>query len=173
MSQALARAVVARLVEMDRTVASAESLTGGLVVAALTDVPGSSAVVRGGVVAYVHEVKASVLGVDRELLSVAGAVDARVAEQMAAGVRGRLGATYGLATTGVAGPGPSDGKPVGTVFVALAGPGTSRVQALALTGTRAEIRAASVEAVLTLLAEAMDLAVPGSEGREDEACRDR
>src|SRR5665811_2260763 len=83
----------------------------------------------------------------------AGAVDPGVAEQMAAGVRSLTGATYGLATTGVAGPDPADGKPVGTVYVALAGPGSSRVTALALSGDRAGIRAQAVRAVLTLLAE--------------------
>lgn len=160
MTGTLARELVVRLSVMGSTVATAESLTGGLVAAALTEVPGSSAVVRGGVVAYVHAVKTAFLGVDPRLLATAGAVDSAVAEQMASGVRERLGATYGLATTGAAGPEPSDGKPVGTVFVAVAGPITSRVQALALSGTRSEIRAASVEAVLALLAQAIDLAMP-------------
>ncbi len=153
----LAEVLVAGLTARRQTVATAESLTGGLVAAALTDVPGSSAAVRGGVVAYLHEVKVSLLGVDAGLLAGRGAVDPQVAEQMASGVRDRLGATYGLATTGVAGPDPSDGKPVGTVFVAVAGPRTSRVQALRLSGSRSEIRADSVQAVLVLLAQALDL----------------
>ncbi len=80
-------------------------------------------------------------------------MDPGVAEQMAIGVRSLTGATYGLATTGVAGPDPADGKPVGTVYVALAGPGSSRIKALALSGDRAVIRAQTVRAVLMMLAE--------------------
>ena len=153
----LARALIAHLTRSGATVAAAESLTGGLVCAALTDVAGASAVVRGGVVAYSSEVKVALLGVDADLLAQSGAVDATVAEQMACGVRDRLSAGYGLATTGVAGPDPADGKPVGTVFVAVAGPHTTRVRALALAGSREQIRRRSVEAVLGLLAEAVDL----------------
>jgi nicotinamide-nucleotide amidase len=134
-------------------VAVAESLTGGLVSAALTEPAGASVVVRGGVLAYAADLKAGLLAVDEVLLAQAGTVDARVAEQMAAGVRSLMGSTWGLATTGVAGPDPLDGKGVGTVFVAVAGPGVSRVKALALVGDRAGIRAQSVLAVLMLLAE--------------------
>jgi nicotinamide-nucleotide amidase len=157
--EAAAATVVAELTARAATVATAESLTGGLVSAALTGIPGASVVVRGGVVSYSSEVKASVLGVDPELLAQAGAVDASVAEQMAAGTRAVLDADYGLATTGVAGPDPAEGKPVGRVFVAVSGPGTSRVQALDLRGDRASIRAQSVLAVLRLLGEMLDLAV--------------
>ena len=102
-----------------QTVAVAESLTGGLVAAALTDVPGSSAVFRGGVIAYATELKADLLGVDAMMLRRHGAVYPPVAAAMAEGVRARLGATYGLATTGVAGPEPSDGQPVGTAHIAV------------------------------------------------------
>ncbi len=154
-----AATLVAELTARAATVATAESLTGGLVSAALTGVPGASVVVRGGVVSYSAEVKASVLGVDPELLARAGAVDASVAEQMAAGTRAVLDADYGLATTGVAGPDPAEGKPVGRVFVAVSGPGTSRVQSLDLRGDRASIRAQSVLAVLRLLGEMLDLSV--------------
>jgi len=149
----LAADLVARLTAAKQTVAVAESLTGGLVCAALTEAAGASVVVRGGVVAYTSDLKAQVLGVDEVLLAQAGAVDAGVAEQMAVGVRALTGATYGLATTGVAGPDPADGKPVGTVYVALVGPGSSRVRALALSGDRAGIRAQTVRAALMLLAE--------------------
>ena len=152
MAPSLAADLVARLTAAGLTVAVAESLTGGLVSAALTEPPGASLVVRGGVLAYASDVKAQVLGVDEVLLAQVGAVDPVVAEQMAAGVRSLMGATYGLATTGVAGPDPADGKPVGTVYVALVGPGFSRVKALALSGDRAGIRAQSVLAVLMLLA---------------------
>lgn len=104
------------------TVAVAESLTGGRVAAALTAVPGASAVLRGSVTAYATDLKASVLGVDPALLSRSGAVDPEVARQMAVGVRRVCGADVGIATTGVAGPDEQDGKPVGTVFVAVVGP---------------------------------------------------
>ncbi len=155
MAPFVAADLVARLTASGQTVAVAESLTGGLVAAALTDIAGASVVVRGGVIAYATDIKSRVLGVDERLLALAGSVDPEVAEQMAGGVRALMGATYGLATTGVAGPDPADGRPVGTVYVAVAGPGSSRVRALALSGDRAGIRAQSVLAVLALLAEEM------------------
>jgi nicotinamide-nucleotide amidase len=149
----MAADLVACLTAAGHSVAVAESLTGGLVTAALTDVAGASVVVRGGVLAYATDLKSAVLGVDTTLLAQSGAVDADVAEQMASGVRSLMGATYGLATTGVAGPDQAEGKPVGMVFVAVVGPDTSRVKALSLSGNRADIRAHSVLAVLALLAE--------------------
>jgi nicotinamide-nucleotide amidase len=151
----VADAVVALLRELDLSVGTAESLTGGLVCGALTDVPGASTVVRGGVVAYASEVKADVLGVDRDLLAREGAVCEPVAAQLADGIRRVLGCAVGVSTTGVAGPDPADGQPVGTVFVGLSGPWGILVERLALTGDRAEIRAASVLAVLTLLERAL------------------
>jgi len=151
--------LVARLTASGQTVAVAESLTGGLVAAAFTEIPGASFVLRGGVVAYATDVKAGVLGVDETLLARAGSVDAEVAEQMASGVRSLMDATYGLSTTGVAGPDPVDDKAVGTVYVAVVGPWTSRVKALELSGDRAGIRAQSVLAVLALLAEELSAEV--------------
>lgn len=143
-----------RLIEVLRarreSVATAESLTGGLVCAALTSVPGASAVVRGGVIAYATDVKADVLGVDPELLTTRGAVDPDVALAMAHGVCRRLSASWGIATTGVAGPDPADGKPVGCVFVAVAGPEHAEVRELSLVGDRASVRALAVEAALSL-----------------------
>ncbi|WP_377643416.1 CinA family protein [Oryzobacter terrae] len=147
----VAARVVPELVRRGLTVATAESLTGGLVCAALTSVPGASAVVRGGVVAYASDVKASVLGVDAEVLAALGAVCAPVAEQLATGVGEVVGCDVGLSTTGVAGPDPADGQPVGTVFVGAAGPWGILVEQHALTGDREQVRAASVDAVLTLL----------------------
>jgi nicotinamide-nucleotide amidase len=94
-----------------------------------------------------------VLGVDAVLLARVGTVDADVAEQMAVGVRSMMGATYGLATTGVAGPDLVDGKAVGTVYIAVVGPGSSRVKALSLSGNRSDVRAQSVLAALALLGE--------------------
>ncbi len=132
------------------SVAAAESLTGGRVTAALVDVPGASAHVRGGIVAYATDLKTSALGVEADLLAARGAVDPTVAEQMALGARRVLRADVGLATTGVAGPDPQDGLPVGTVYVAVATPETVVVSALALTGTRDEIRTRAVESVIEL-----------------------
>jgi len=152
---AAAGAVVARLRELGLSVGTAESLTGGLVCAALTSVPGASTVVRGGVVAYASEVKADVLGVDGDLLARRGAVCEPVAAELADGIRRVLACSVGVSTTGVAGPDPADGQPVGTVFVAASGPWGILVEQLALTGDREEIRTASVLAVLTLLQEAL------------------
>ncbi|HET7303904.1 MAG TPA: CinA family protein [Segeticoccus sp.] len=151
----LADQLVSQLSERDETVATAESLTGGLVCAHLVDVPGASAALRGGIVAYDTSIKASLLGVGQALLDERGAVDPDVAESMGAGVRERMGATYGLATTGVAGPEPQDGKPVGTVYVAVVGEHTARVRGLAIDGDRVEIRRHSVRAVLELLQEVL------------------
>jgi nicotinamide-nucleotide amidase len=151
----LARTAIGLLVARGETIATAESLTGGLVAAALTSVPGASAAFRGGVVAYATDLKAAVLGVPDDLLEERGAVDPDVAEAMADGARARLGTTVGIATTGVAGPDPADGKPVGTVFVAVAAPGGVASRPLLLAGDRAAIRAATVESVLDLLVAAL------------------
>ncbi|WP_265444567.1 CinA family protein [Flexivirga meconopsidis] len=151
-------ALIAELTRRGATIAAAESLTGGLVTAALTSVPGASAVVRGGVTSYATDVKASMLGVDEFLLRAGRAVQAEVARQMAQGVRRRMGATHGVATTGVAGPEPQDGVAVGRVFIAVAwedAPGVpvDEVRMLELTGDREQIRTATVRAVLALLAQ--------------------
>ncbi|MFJ1648447.1 CinA family protein [Streptomyces sp. NPDC088258] len=147
-----AAAVLAALDERGGTLAVAESLTGGLVAAELTAVPGASRTFRGSVTAYATDLKRDVLGVDGALLAERGAVDAEVARQMAAGVRRLLDTTWGVATTGVAGPDPQDGQPVGTVYVAVAGPlDTGKVVALRLNGERADIRKESVRSVLGLL----------------------
>ena len=151
----LACEVVHALVDHGLSVGTAESLTGGLVCAALTSVPGSSVVVRGGVVAYATDVKASVLGVDVDLLARRGAVCAEVASALAEGVRQVLASDVGVSTTGVAGPDPADGQPVGTVFVAASGPWGILVEEHALTGDREEIRAASVLAALRLLRQGL------------------
>ena len=147
----LATEIIRVLTEAGETVAAAESLTGGLVAAALTDVPGSSNAFRGGVVAYATELKAEVLGVDVGMLKRHGPVYAPVAAAMADGVRQRLGATIGVATTGVAGPGPQDGHPAGTVHVAVSLPDDTIVRTMALAGNREEVRRLTVERVLGLL----------------------
>ncbi|QCR19621.1 CinA family protein [Agrococcus sp. SGAir0287] len=141
------------------TVAVAESLTGGAVASAIVDVPGASAVLRLGVVAYDTAMKASVLGVDAALLAERGAVDGDVAAQMASGARLLADvdgpATIGVATTGVAGPEPQDGHPVGEVHVGLATAAGARSIRLRLAGDRAAIRAAAVAAALDALLEAL------------------
>ncbi|ADB32060.1 CinA domain protein [Kribbella flavida DSM 17836] len=148
-------AFVAQLKTQGATVATAESLTGGLVGATLTDVAGVSAVYRGGVVVYATDLKATLAGVPDDVLAAVGPVHADTAKALATGVRERLGATYGLATTGVAGPDPQAGIAAGTVYVAAAGPDAVRVRKLALSGDRAAVRRASVEAVLRLAVELM------------------
>ncbi|MFC7879984.1 CinA family protein [Isoptericola sp. NPDC057391] len=162
---ALARAVLDGARSRGWTLAAAESLTGGLVVATLVDVPGASAVVRGGVVAYATDLKATTLGVAPDLLALRGPVDPDVAGQMATGVRRALGADVGLATTGVAGPDPQDGHPPGEAYVAVSTPAGDRVRRLDLAGTRAEVRAAVVVAVLTLALEACGETASDGDGR--------
>lgn len=134
-----------------RTVAVAESLTGGLLAGALTTPAGASEVVRGGLVVYATDLKATLAGVDPDLLARHGAVDPDVAAQLARGVRERLRADYGLGITGVAGPTEQDGRAVGTVFLAVAGPDGELVAERTFGGDRAAIRAASVDAAVGLL----------------------
>lgn len=147
--------VVHGLAARGQTVAVAESLTGGLVTAALTAVPGASACVVGGVTAYATAMKSALLGVSAERLDAVGPVDGEVAAEMAAGVRTLMGADWGVATTGVAGPTSQGGQPPGTVYIAISGPSGTQVRLLALTGDRAQIRAATVSAALALLAEGL------------------
>jgi nicotinamide-nucleotide amidase len=159
------------LLARGETLAVAESLTGGALGAALTAVPGVSATFRGGVVAYATDLKAALLGVDAGLLAERGPVDADVAAAMAAGARARLGATYGLATTGVAGPDPQAGHPPGEVHLAVAGPGGTRRERLQLAGDRGAVRAATVRRALLLAAEVVsaEAAEAGAGGAAGEA----
>ena len=147
----LATEILQRLTDAGQTVATAESLTGGLVAAAFTDIPGSSDAFRGGVVAYATELKARVLGVDKKMLDEHGPVYGPVAAAMAEGVRQRFGATIGVSTTGVAGPGDAHGSPAGTVHVAVSLDDDTVVRTMALTGNRDEVRRLTVERVLGLL----------------------
>jgi len=159
-AQAAADAVH-RLMERRETLATAESLTGGLVAATIVEIPGVSAVFRGGLVVYATDLKAALAGVPEDLLADRGPVDPDVAVALAAGARRRCAADWGLATTGVAGPDPQDGQPVGTVFVAVDGPPGPAVRALRLSGDRSVIRIESVTRVLRLFTERLD-AVTGS-----------
>ena len=148
--------ILSLLAGLDATVATAESITAGRLAAAITDVAGSSKVYAGGVVSYATAVKIDVLGVPADLVDVHGVVSAECARAMAEGVRELLSTTYGLSTTGVAGPDTQEGKPVGTVFVAAAGPGGTEVRELALTGGRASIQAAAVNGALSALRGMID-----------------
>ncbi|MEV2275179.1 nicotinamide-nucleotide amidohydrolase family protein [Nocardiopsis sp. NPDC049922] len=149
---AAAEGVHRALLQAGTTCATAESLTGGLIGAHLTSVPGASTTYRGGVVTYATDTKAGLLGVPADLLAAHGAVHPDVAAHMALGVRRLLGADYGVAVTGVAGPDPQDGRPVGTVFAAVAAPaGTCEVREFRFTGDRSGIRYHTVEGALALL----------------------
>jgi nicotinamide-nucleotide amidase len=135
------------------TVATAESLTGGRLAAVFTDTPGASETYRGGVVTYATELKTALLHVDEAIVEQHGVVSPECAKAMASGVRALAGTTYGVATTGVAGPSEQEGKPPGTVFVGLAGPGLLEAVALELNGKRRQIQDATVREALTALAD--------------------
>jgi nicotinamide-nucleotide amidase len=151
--------LVAALIRRGETVATAESLTAGLVCATLADVPGASAAVRGGLIVYATDLKADLAGVDRALLAEHGAVYPEVAAQLAEGARSRCGADWGLGLTGVAGPDSQDGVMPGTVYVGLAGhmglagEMVREVRTLRFIGDRAAVRQAAVQAAFDLLGE--------------------
>lgn len=139
------------LSEVRKTLAVAESCTGGLLAGRITAVPGSSAYFRGGLVAYDNAVKERILGVPREVLTAHGAVSAECAQAMAEGTRALFGSHFALAITGIAGPGGgTPAKPVGLVFLAVASPAGARVEEHRFGGTRAEIRESACNAALDL-----------------------
>lgn len=140
-----------RLVDSGDTVGTAESLTGGLVAARLTSLPGSSGYFRGGVVVYATDLKREVLEVPATLIAAHGVVSAECAAAMASGVRALAGSTYGLATTGVAGPGEQEGKAPGTVWIACASPRGTTTGRLRLDGDRTAVRQWTVDAAVVLL----------------------
>ena len=144
--------VVALLLGRGLTIATGESITAGLVAGTLADVPGCSAVLRGGVVAYQPDVKTDLLGVPGEALEE-GIVSEAVAVAMARGAAGRLHADVGIGTTGVAGPQAHDGEPVGSVWIAAVDGGAVRTAHLVLTGDRAAIRRQTVEACWRLVGD--------------------
>ncbi|MFT4157884.1 MAG: CinA family protein [Microbacterium sp.] len=142
------------------TLGIAESLTGGSVAAELVGAPGVSAVFLGGVISYATPVKHTVLGVDDALLSEHGPVHPQVALQMADGVRSVVAvdgcrADVGLSTTGIAGPDSPDGQPVGTVHIGVVTPLAQKTEAFLFHGTRAQIRAQTVQAAMSLLCDAI------------------
>ncbi|MCG2620342.1 CinA family protein [Arthrobacter sp. I2-34] len=152
---AAAEEVVLAAIAKKITVATAESLTAGMVASALATVPGASGTLQGGIVSYQNSVKSSLLGVDADLLERNGAVDADVARQMAAGARRALQADVGISTTGAAGPEPHGGKSVGTVFVGVATAAGSRAVEFRFDGDRAEIRLQAAAAALAELRRAV------------------
>jgi nicotinamide-nucleotide amidase len=148
----LAHRVIAAAIAAGTSLATAESLTAGMIAATLAEVPGASAVLQGGVVSYSNSVKAKVLGVDPALLEERGSVDGEVARQMAEGARNACGADLAVSATGVAGPAAHDGKDVGTVYLGYASASGSGFIEHRFAGDRAQIRASSTVAALELLA---------------------
>ncbi|BBZ07310.1 competence protein [Mycolicibacterium doricum] len=146
-----ARALVADLTVRHQSVATGESLTAGLLAATLAGVPGSSAVLRGGLVTYVEDTKIALAGVAPQVLDAVGPVAAPTARALAVGARQRCGATWGVGLTGVAGPEPHGGHPVGAVFLGLAGPIDTEVFELGLSGSRWDIRKAAVDEAIARL----------------------
>jgi nicotinamide-nucleotide amidase len=138
------------------TIAAAESCSGGLLLSRLTDVPGSSEYVLGGVVAYSNEMKTAFAGVPADLIAANGAVSEPVAQAMASGIRSRTGATIGVGITGIAGPGGgTPQKPVGTVAIAVAGPDGVDVRTMHYTGNRALIKHSSSQTALDMVRRAI------------------
>ena len=151
----LAEEAVTEAIRRGLTVATAESLTAGMVAAVLADTPGASGMLQGGVVSYQNTVKADVLGVSRDLLDSVGAVDGRVAEAMAEGARRVCAADIGVSTTGVAGPEPHGGKDVGSVYIGVATAAGATSFGYSFEGNRPEIRGQACAAALERLLEAL------------------
>jgi nicotinamide-nucleotide amidase len=153
--QMLGATLHAEMARRGLTFATAESLTGGALADLVSASPGASESYLGGVVTYATEVKTGVLGVSEETVDEHGVVSAACAEEMAARARELLGADWAVSTTGVAGPTEQEGKPVGTVFVGLAGPDGVTADELDLSGDRAEIRAETCRAAADRLLSAL------------------
>jgi PncC family amidohydrolase len=150
----LTEAIAATIAAGGVTLATAESCSGGLIAHRITDVPGSSQYFRGGIVAYSNEAKESLLGVPHDLLAVHGAVSEPVARAMAEGARRVFGADYAVGVTGIAGPtGGSTEKPVGLVYIAVAGPSGTISATNRFNGSREAIKEQTAEKTLTLLLE--------------------
>ena len=156
-AQDLGAQLHAELLARGKMIASAESITGGGLGDLLTAAPGASETYLGGVVSYATAVKQQLLGVTDETVEKEGVVSAACAREMAVGIRDLLKADFGVSTTGVAGPTEQEGKPVGLVYVGVAGPRGVRTVELKLDGERAEIRdQACIEAVRTVMESVVD-----------------
>jgi len=157
MPETIAERVHAALIARGETLGTAESCTGGMIGARVTDLAGSSTYFRGGIIAYSNDIKVALLGVGEAILAKHGAVSAPVARAMALGARRQLGCTWAVAVTGVAGPGASEAKPAGLVFLAVAGPGRRVVvEEQHFAGGRARVRKQTVERALALLLEQLE-----------------
>ena len=167
-----AAALVHSLGDAGVSVATAESLTGGQLGARITAVPGASQVYAGGVISYQTQIKIDVLGVPAKVVEEQGVVSAECARAMADGARRLLGSTYALSTTGVAGPEEQEGKPVGTVFVGVAGPDGTTVERLNLVGDRPMIQASTVDAALAALLARLDAVSAATRSRDGQPAED-
>ena len=156
----IAATAVSALAERGLTVGTCESLTGGMICSALVDVPGASAVVRGGLITYQTDTKTLLAGVDAALIEAYGVVSAEVARAMAEGVRTRLGVDIAVSATGMASPGGAGDPPAGTVYVGVASMKGVRAIPLQLAGSRAEVRLQTVEAAIqAIITEAKETQV--------------
>lgn len=159
-ARTLARTACQLLGARGQTLATAESCTGGLIAAAITSVPGSSAAFVGAVVAYANAVKLGLLDVPESLLKRHGAVSRQCVQAMAQGARRRLGADWSIAISGIAGPGgATPGKPVGTVWTAISGPRTAIAWCTVFSGSRTRVRTQAVEAALSALLSRLGVGV--------------
>ena len=152
--QTLAQSLVSLCIEKNITFGTAESCTGGLISASVTDVPGASAVFFGGVVSYDNSIKKGVLGVKEETLSAHGAVSEETAREMSYGARRVLGVDFAVSVTGIAGPGGGTAeKPVGLVYISVASSDRHTVTKNLFSGSREDVRLQTVAKALTLLTE--------------------
>ena len=153
----LSAEVVRRFAAQGATLATAESLTGGMIAASVADVSGASAVLMGGVVSYDPRVKHELLGVSRQVIDGVGVVSEPCARQMAEGARRVLKTDIAVSATGIAGPGGGTPQtPVGTVFIGVSGPGGTRVEECHFTGDRAQVREQSAARALQMALEALE-----------------
>ncbi len=150
MANELASSLIKKLQEKNLTLAVAESLTGGLVAASLTEIPGASKVFKGSITAYSDEIKINVLNVNKELITNFTSISEQVALEMAINVRKTMKSDIGISTTGVAGPEKSSGFAPGLVFVAISNGDHNMCQKLEITGDRTQIRNQTVQAILQL-----------------------
>lgn len=154
-SVTLAARLVHELEQQKLTISTAESLTGGGLCARIVDTPGASVVLKGGVCTYATDTKATILGVSSELLAEHGPVHPQVAQEMARGAQRLYGTDIALATTGVAGPGPSDGHPAGTVYIACVSATGEKVLHCQFDGDRSSVRQQSIDAALELALDSL------------------
>lgn len=139
----MVKEIIRTLGESNESLATAESITAGGLSSAITSVEGSSQIFLGAIVAYQNHIKTDILGIDESVIATHTVYSQEVAIAMAEAVREKFGATWAIATTGVAGPGPTDGVPSGTVWVAIDGPVTQSLE-LSLSGGRESVRNATV-----------------------------